>query len=173
MLFETILIRTVDYLMLLKTDIDGWNEYRQQHPDVPCSLAEQDLSQGYFFEGNFRNVDLHGANLQRACLIGADLQGANLRGADLRDAYLDDAILRDADLRDADLTGAHTERVDWHQAQGVQMDGAMQSGERRQIYLGKKPKCPGPAINPALSLTARHHHGRDGFSADPGINIHH
>ena len=68
-------------LTLLKSNIDGWNSYREQHPDEPCNLAGQDLSQGYFFAGNFRGVNLQGANLRRACLIGADFTGADLRGS--------------------------------------------------------------------------------------------
>ena len=80
-------------LTLLKSNIDGWNSYREQHPDEPCNLAGQDLSQGYFFAGNFRGVNLQGANLKRACLIGADFTGADLRehrkgGGDCYPEYL-------------------------------------------------------------------------------------
>ncbi|NJM99565.1 MAG: hypothetical protein HC800_22645 [Phormidesmis sp. RL_2_1] len=35
-------------LTLLQSGIDNWNQWRAEHPDIPCSLAEQDLSHGYF-----------------------------------------------------------------------------------------------------------------------------
>ncbi len=143
-------ILTVNYPTLLKSDIDIWNQYRQRHPKTPCSLAEQDLSQGYFFEGNFRNVDLQGANLRRACLIGADLQGANLTGADLRDAYLDDANVRGANLSHADLTGAHIARVDLQQAT---LTGALLavSQDKTESPPPQKPDAP-PQHHPPRSI---------------------
>ncbi|MEO1183002.1 MAG: pentapeptide repeat-containing protein, partial [Cyanobacteria bacterium J06636_28] len=113
----------MNYLTLLKSNIDEWNSYREQHPDDPCNLAGQDLSKGYFFAGNFRGLNLQGVSLRRACLIGADFTGADLSGADLREAYLADAILSEANLSCADFTGAHIDRVDLRQAnlEGAQL----------------------------------------------------
>ncbi|MEL6854211.1 MAG: pentapeptide repeat-containing protein [Cyanobacteria bacterium J06607_13] len=102
----------MDCLTLIKEDIEKWNRWRSARTDESISLAGQDLSHGYFFEGNFSGVDLSGANLRRACLIGADFSGANLSGADLREAYLGDANFYNANIRDANLTGAHLDRVD-------------------------------------------------------------
>ncbi|MGB3572160.1 MAG: pentapeptide repeat-containing protein [Phormidesmis sp.] len=101
-----------DCLPLLAQGIEHWNQWRYKYPLRPCSLAGHDLSQGYFFEGNFRKVSLKGAKLRRACLVGADLSEADLSGADLRGAYLSDADLTGANLSDANLTGAILDRAD-------------------------------------------------------------
>ena len=98
-------------LSLLETGIEHWNQWRRLHPHHPIDLTEQDLSHGYFFEGNLRGANLQGANLQRACLIGADLQGADLQGADLQGAYLGDANLRGANLSQANLKDANLDRA--------------------------------------------------------------
>ncbi len=106
----------MNQLTLLKSGIERWNQRRAGQLTQSYSLAGQDLSDGYFFEGDFRGVDLSGANLRRACLIGADFRGANLSGADLSGAYLSDATLCGANLSDANLTGANLERADLREA---------------------------------------------------------
>ena len=99
-------------LPLLETGIDSWNQWRSHHPHAAIDLAHQDLSNGYFFEGNLQGANLQGANLQRACLIGANLSQANLTGADLTGAYLGDANLTGANLSQADLTDTNLDRAD-------------------------------------------------------------
>ena len=98
---------TTNALSLLETDVENWNQWRLLHPHKPIELAQQDLSHGYFFEGNLRGANLKGANLQRACLIGADLTGADLTGA-----YLGDANLTGANLSQANLSKANLDRAD-------------------------------------------------------------
>ncbi|MEL6471484.1 MAG: pentapeptide repeat-containing protein [Cyanobacteria bacterium J06623_4] len=88
-------------ISILKSDIDSWNRWRAKNDHAPCSLAGEDLSGGYYFEGDFSHVDLSGANLERACLIGANFRQANLTGANLSNAYT-----KGADFTDAILTGA-------------------------------------------------------------------
>ncbi|MEL6603018.1 MAG: pentapeptide repeat-containing protein [Cyanobacteria bacterium J06614_10] len=105
-----------NHLALLEQGIERWNQWRASHPDAPCSLEGQDLSHGYFFEGDFRNVNLRGANLQRACLVGADFRGADLSNADLSGAYLGDANLHGANLLNTDLSKAKLERADMRRA---------------------------------------------------------
>lgn len=104
---------------LLKENVEYWNQWRLEHPNKPCSLEEQDLSEGYFFEGDFSGVNLRGAKLRRACLIGADLRWADLRGADLSGAYLGEANLYGASLENADFTGASLERADFRRVRGL------------------------------------------------------
>ncbi len=101
-----------DCLPLLVQGIEHWNQWRAKYPLRPCNLEGRDLSQGYFFEGDFRKVSLKGAKLRRACLVGADLSEADLSGADLSGAYLSDADLTGADLSNANLTGAILDRAD-------------------------------------------------------------
>jgi hypothetical protein len=55
------------HLDLLKQGIDGWNTWRQEHPEIQPDLYEADL-------GN------------------ANLRMANLSGADLREAIVEDAL---------------------------------------------------------------------------------
>lgn len=107
----------MDCLALIKQDIDSWNRWRLTQSETQLSLAGQDLSHGYFFEGDFSGVDLSGADLRRACLIGANFRDANLTGADLRDAYLGDASFESANLSNANLLGAHLDGVDLARAQ--------------------------------------------------------
>ena len=104
-------------LVLLESGIDNWNLWRSRHPHVPINLAGQNLSHGYFFEGNLRGVNLSGANLQRACLIGADLTSADLTSADLTNAdltgaYLGSANFTGANLSRANLKDANLDRAD-------------------------------------------------------------
>ncbi|MEM6867418.1 MAG: pentapeptide repeat-containing protein [Cyanobacteria bacterium P01_C01_bin.121] len=103
-------------LTILENGIDCWNRWRAATENAPCSLSGQDLSGGYFFEGNFRNVDLSGASLKRSCFIGADFTGANLQNADLSNAYVDKANFDKAILVGIDLTGTNTSTANFRQA---------------------------------------------------------
>lgn len=103
-------------LEILEQGIEQWNQWRAGQLAVSCSLADQDLSHGYFFEGDFRNVDLSRANLRRACLVGADFRGANLSDADFTGAYLADANFQGANLHNADLSKAQLDRADMRSA---------------------------------------------------------
>ena len=112
-------------LLLLEENIERWNQWRADYPNVPCSLEGEYLSGGYFFGGNFSGVNLRKADLRRACLIGADFRWADLRGADLRGAYLDEANFYGANLNDADFSGTSLNRADL----------------RRVHWLGKQVTC--------------------------------
>ena len=107
----------MDFVALLAKGVDCWNEWRSQYPAVPCTLAGQNLSHGYFFECNFAGVDLSGATLNRACLIGADLRWSNLTGTDFSGAYLSEANLSGARLNETNFANADMEKVmlpNWH-----------------------------------------------------------
>ena len=106
----------MDYLTLLEQGIESWNQWRAKHPNQACDLENQDLSHGYFFEGNFEGANLRDANLQRACLVGANFKGADLSGADLSGAYLGDANFYGANLAHANFTKTAIERADMRQA---------------------------------------------------------
>ncbi|MEL6351337.1 MAG: pentapeptide repeat-containing protein [Cyanobacteria bacterium J06627_28] len=96
---------------ILRDSIDRWNQWRAAHPGQPCSLAGQNLSGGYYYEGDFSHVDLSEVDLRRACLIGANFRNADLSGANLSDAYVDGA-----DFRGAILTGTLLEGVNLSRA---------------------------------------------------------
>jgi hypothetical protein len=63
-----------EHLAILRQDVEAWNRWREENPDVRPDLWKADLA---------------GANLGGASLGGASLAGANLRGASLRGASLD------------------------------------------------------------------------------------
>ncbi len=134
----------MDYLSLLEGGIESWNQWRDRHPDEPCDLSGLDLSEGYFFEGNFSNVSFKGANLERACFIGANLQGANLSQTNLSGAYMGDANLYGADLSEAELTGANLNRADLRQAnlQKTQIDRA----NTYNALFSDRPAVQQPAV---------------------------
>lgn len=125
----------MDCLSLLQQDIDAWNQWRAEHPAAPCSLGSLDLSQGYFFDGNFSSVDLSGADLRRACLIGADFRYANLAGADLSEAYLGEAVFWGANLSGVKLAGAHVERTNFEQAIGLRADQLKTVAPDRELLV--------------------------------------
>lgn len=107
----------MEFVALLAEGVERWNEWRSQHPLIPCTLAGQDLSNGYFFECNFTGVDLSGADFQRACLIGADLRWANLSRTNFSGAYLGEATLEGAKINGANFAYADIERTTfprWH-----------------------------------------------------------
>ncbi len=106
----------MDYQTLLEQGINYWNQWRSHHPKAACTLEGQDLSHGYFFEGNFEGVNLRGANLQRACLVGANFRSADLTGADLTGAYLGDASFYGANLSHANFAKTALERADMRRA---------------------------------------------------------
>jgi len=103
-------------LTILHSGIEHWNRWRAEQNNKPCSLAGQDLSCGYYFEGDFRNVDLRGANLQKSCLIGANFKGANLTNVNLTNAYVDRAEFEGAVLGGIDLTGTNLTNTNLRQA---------------------------------------------------------
>jgi uncharacterized protein YjbI with pentapeptide repeats len=106
-----------EHLALLRRDLEAWNAWRVENPDIRpellgANLSGENLAAANLTGANLATADLSGANLARADLSGADLSGANLSGAtlvdaDLTGASLINAFLVDADLREADLTGAY------------------------------------------------------------------
>jgi len=97
---------------------------------VDCELAGVDLA-----GKRLGNVDLERANLQEANLEGTDLSEANLKGVNFSGANLKNADLREADLYLADFTGADLtgarlgealiDSVDFTDATGVNLEGAI------------------------------------------------
>lgn len=95
-----------EQFVILRSGIEVWNRWRQEHPDVRPDLQGAQLS----------GVDLHRARLNGADLRAAHLNGADLRRANLREADLLGARLYEADLTMADLTGAYLNGADLRQA---------------------------------------------------------
>ncbi|MGB3293627.1 MAG: pentapeptide repeat-containing protein [Phormidesmis sp.] len=155
----------MNHLTLLKSGIADWNQWRAKHPKASCNLAGQDLSGGYFFEGNFRRVNLQGANLRRACFIGADLRDANLSHTDLSGAYLGDANLQGANLSHANCEGTNLTRVNLQQTnlQGTRFSaeniGLAQGRVTASSQQSSSQVADGQSANSrtAIALRARQH----------------
>ncbi|MEL6553483.1 MAG: pentapeptide repeat-containing protein [Cyanobacteria bacterium J06621_11] len=130
----------MNHLTLLQQGIESWNQWRDRHPNAVCDLEGQDLSHGYFFEGNFSGANLKNANLQRACLVGVNFKGADLSGADLSGAYLADANFYGANLSHANLSKTDLDRADIREANllGTQL---------AEVDL-RHTKLPDPTVNP-------------------------
>jgi Pentapeptide repeats (8 copies) len=84
-----------EHLDILRQGVGLWNEWRQEHTDIPDLRA-----------ANLSNVDLREANLNGADLTDADLSGTDLREANLSRADLYRANLSRANLEHAYLKGA-------------------------------------------------------------------
>ena len=97
---DTVIVADPLQLMLLKHDIDAWNNWRNRNPAVRVDLRGADLSQA-----DLRLADLRDADLRDATLILANLAGADLRGADLRDANMVGAKMIGVDIKGTDLRG--------------------------------------------------------------------
>jgi len=156
----------MDSITLLRQDVDLWNQWRAVHPKAPCRLTEINLSQGYFFEGNFSDVDLSGTDLRRACLIGANFRYANLTGADLSEAYLVDADFTGANLCDAKLSGAHIERANFGRAIGLSEE------QRKSVAKARELTAVAERVKPEKAKAKRQRRqaivGRNVY--DPGIS---
>jgi len=82
---------------ILTRDVDAWNQWREDNPNVKPDLSFSVM----------RGVDLTLANLAHTVLRECDLVLANLRGADLRHADLTGANLVGARLLGVDLAHAN------------------------------------------------------------------
>jgi uncharacterized protein YjbI with pentapeptide repeats len=86
---------------LLEQDVEQWNQWREQNPEIIPDLSGS----------AFSDPDFWGANLQGANLAGANWHGAKLGPANFGGADLSDAVFVDADFNRADFTGANLRRA--------------------------------------------------------------
>jgi hypothetical protein len=112
-----------EHLARLKQEVEEWNQWRGEHPEI-----YPDLTGAYLRRADLHEADLHGANLDEAHLYDSDLRDANLRGATLRSAHLRGANLDEARLDGANLDGASLLLA---YLQGANLDGA----SLRSAYL--------------------------------------
>ena len=98
-----------EHLRLLRQDLNTWNKWREENPNVRPDLSRADLSKTLLTEANLKKANFFRANLIGANLIEANLSEANLREVSLWGANLWGANLSKADLREADLIGVNFE----------------------------------------------------------------
>ncbi|MEL6815567.1 MAG: pentapeptide repeat-containing protein [Cyanobacteria bacterium J06598_3] len=147
----------MNYLALLESGIDNWNRWRSQNPDAVCDLSGQDLSEGYFVQGNFQNVNFTATQLRCACLIEANLQGAILIDADLSGAYMGEANLQGADLTGTNLTETNLNRADLRAAKLAGTDISVANTYKAQF--SEQPDAP-PNTPPNTPPANREHTDR-------------
>lgn len=100
-------------LQAAEEDIELWNEWKKNNPDIEIDLSGADLSDAYL-----KDVDLGGAKISTAnsggysLIRGANLRDVNLCGAILTNTNLFYTDLSYADLSYADLSGANLEEAD-------------------------------------------------------------
>ncbi len=94
------------HVTALMADVDEWNRWRTEEPDLLPDLSGADLQSTDLSMADLKRAILRGANLMLANLKGADLRWADLRKANLVGARLIGADLQGADLRGTNLTTA-------------------------------------------------------------------
>jgi uncharacterized protein YjbI with pentapeptide repeats len=133
-----------EHLKLLKENIDAWNDWRKNNPELQPDLEDADLRGSNLCRANLRGALLCRSNLQNANLCQANLEvevtyteyynphnyhttrsvkttrftdlcNANLRNANLSRAKLKGSLLVGADLRGANLDGAKLQSYICHE----------------------------------------------------------
>ena len=116
----------------LKRGVEGWNKWRENHPDVKPDLSRADLRKANLYAVNLRGANLSGAMLNEARLREADLRRANLASGSRIVRVLESAadlsydVMRSArvsgaaDLSYADLRGANLSEAN---LSGVNLSG--------------------------------------------------
>jgi uncharacterized protein YjbI with pentapeptide repeats len=99
------------HLRILKSGVQGWNDWRRSNPNIAIDLSLADLS-----DSNLTGVDLGDADLSGAAMTGTNLSSARLYRAKMRQTTLMTANLMSADLRQADLTIAVLHRANFFEA---------------------------------------------------------
>jgi len=127
-----------DHVALLKEDVDAWNRWRGENPNVVpdlrgALLGGADLRVANLSGADLRVADLSGASLTAAKLSGADLREAKLSGADLGVADLSGANLGEANLRETSLHGAKLSGADLREANLKRAD--LRQADLRQADL--------------------------------------
>jgi hypothetical protein len=110
-----------DHLTALTSDVEAWNKWRSETPDVRPDLRDADLRQAKLAGADLnrailRGADLTTADLRRADLVGADLHDVNAHRADFSRAYVTRANLRRANLSQANLSDAYLTMADLGEA---------------------------------------------------------
>lgn len=95
-----------DQIVLLKDNVEKWNQWRQENPKRVANLRYADLKGLNLTNADFDRIDLTEANLSGAILNGATFRRANLTEVNLSKTSLIDCDFSGADLREVDLSGA-------------------------------------------------------------------
>src|SRR5712691_1913931 len=106
-----------EHLAILRQDVEVWNQWRNENPDIQLNFRDVDLSRAVLRGANLSGVDLESANLKLAHLSEANLSGAKLHSANFQRAFLigtnlSQAILHEANLKSALLWNAKLNGAD-------------------------------------------------------------
>jgi uncharacterized protein YjbI with pentapeptide repeats len=153
-----------DHVVLIKSGVNNWNQWRQDNPFVSPDLSRAELKGSDLNEADLNGADLSEAELQWSNLIDADLHGANLKnvrlmGADttrakFNNSNLDGAMINDArawyadfractmrsaylwgtDFREADFSGANLTGANLQNAQLVKTKFCSATLDESKVY---------------------------------------
>ena len=91
-----------EHVAAIHADIDEWNRWRSENPDLLPDLSAANLRGASMILADLRHARLRDANLALANLKGADLRWADLRNANLVGARLIGVAQQDSELVAAD-----------------------------------------------------------------------
>jgi hypothetical protein len=105
-----------EHVERLKHDIQEWNSWRRNYPNIRPDLRSANLSRTLLNGADLSEADLSGVYLIRANLPGTNLSNANLSDGGLSMSILTDADLSNANLSNADLSGVILNNANLHRA---------------------------------------------------------
>lgn len=125
----------------LACDVERWNSWRKEHPEIKPDLSGIDLNFQSLRGVDFHDVDLSEANLEGAHLDAADFSRANLSYTNLRfvfarNAHFNEASLGFTNFSDAQLDGADFDRASLTGTYFLFNDLSKVRGLERARYLG-------------------------------------
>ena len=91
--------------MLLGLDVQGWNAWREEYPEISPNLSDLPLSLRHPDGTNFSRYNLIGAHLNIPICDHTDLQGASLFRPNLSNASAPGAGLSGSDAGRGKLPG--------------------------------------------------------------------
>jgi len=103
-----------DHLARLRDGVDGWNQWRREHPEIRPSLRGATLEKAELAGVDLSRADLVDAVLDQANLYGANLTESNLYRARLEGVNLVEATLKSANLHEANLTAGMLDLAEFH-----------------------------------------------------------
>jgi TIR domain-containing protein/pentapeptide repeat protein len=111
---------------ILKQDVQVWNQWRVEHPDVQIDLSSANLSYANLSSANLSYAELIDTDLSYANLSYADFFAANLSNVDLCTTILNGTVFYSSNLSNVDLSGAALSNVvfgyiDLSTAKGLEM----------------------------------------------------
>lgn len=105
-----------EHLKLIKQEIDDWNAWREENPEIHPDLSQADLRGAKLQKINLNNSNLKECKLQFSNLTGASLEEANLTKAKLQEACLQSTHMKNCNLSGAGMLESNLQYADLENA---------------------------------------------------------